>query len=242
MFFGQIFRVPKICLFFFVKICQNDRNFSFPPGLWKGIFKISTNGGCYVTWLPGSVTASWLPSKTPPRWSFRWKNPRDFGMQKSNQQPNGRKLQGGGCRFVQKKHVRKQTIRHRWDLNIGETRVWRLDSGPNLQAWSFYFISGSLFFLRGEGSLRCKEKHRKKNENPISDSRLFFLIHVDIRYPSAPTNWWWSDMISFWKNCPTGHQWPFKVGKQQQNTKSWSTKDHTQPLDSTVEMCPFFAV
>ena len=30
-----------------------------------------------------------------------------------------------------------ETIRHRWylymDLNIGETRVWRLDSGPNLQ-------------------------------------------------------------------------------------------------------------
>ena len=32
--------------FFFVKICQNDRTFSFPPpGLWKGIFNISTNGG-----------------------------------------------------------------------------------------------------------------------------------------------------------------------------------------------------
>ena len=30
-----------------------------------------------------------------------------------------------------------ETIRHRWcfklDLNIGETRVWRLDSGTNLQ-------------------------------------------------------------------------------------------------------------
>ena len=42
-----------------------------------------------------------------------------------------------GCRFVPKK-ICSNTIRHRWylppDLNIGvSTRVWRLDSGPNLQ-------------------------------------------------------------------------------------------------------------
>ena len=40
-----------------------------------------------------------------------------------------------GCRFIPEKHVRKQSATDGFsgDLNIGETRVWRLDSGPNLQ-------------------------------------------------------------------------------------------------------------
>ena len=35
-------------------------------------------------------------------------------------------------------HFRKQaaTDGTKLDLNIGETRVWRLDSGPNLQSWT----------------------------------------------------------------------------------------------------------
>ncbi len=42
------------------------------------------------------------------------------------------KMDEQGCRFVP--YTFSETIRHRW-LNIGETRVWRLDSGPNLQPW-----------------------------------------------------------------------------------------------------------
>ena len=54
-----------------------------------------------------------------------------------------------GCRFVPEKHVRKQTIRHRWylwpDLNTVETRVWRLDSRPNLQpCWTGWSIRWSV--------------------------------------------------------------------------------------------------
>ena len=35
------------------------------------------------------------------------------------------------------KHLRKQSATDgtKKDLNIAETRVWRLDSGPNLQPW-----------------------------------------------------------------------------------------------------------
>ena len=36
-----------------------------------------------------------------------------------------------GCRFV----PQKQAATDGRDLNIGETRVWRLDSGRNLQPW-----------------------------------------------------------------------------------------------------------
>ena len=114
-----------------------------------------------------------------PRWSFRWKNPRV-----SVAVCNGKTVVGGESEGA-KNHI--ETHRVLWltwlqicplyifrneppqmvpaDLNIGETRVWRLDSGPNLQP--------------------C-----------LSLSFGFLWIHVDIRYPSAPTSWWWSDMIS----------------------------------------------
>ena len=41
-------------------------------------------------------------------------------------------LQLQGCRFVPSTFQKHSATDGR-DLNIGETRVWRLDSGPNLQ-------------------------------------------------------------------------------------------------------------
>ena len=44
-------------------------------------------------------------------------------------------VQWQGCRFGSEKHFRKlsATDGTKKDLNIGETRVWRIDSGPNPQ-------------------------------------------------------------------------------------------------------------
>ena len=59
-----------------------------------------------------------------------------------------------GCRFAPEKHLGKHS-RQRWylvpDLNIGDCRVWRLDSGSNLEPWYlmvwqyFCWYMGDLF-------------------------------------------------------------------------------------------------
>ena len=41
-------------------------------------------------------------------------------------------------------HFRKRAATDGRDLNVGETRVWRLDSGPNLQP----YIRGVCFMIR----------------------------------------------------------------------------------------------
>ena len=50
-----------------------------------------------------------------------------------------------GCRFVPYTILgdKETTNGTKKDLNIGETRVWRLDSGPNLQPWFFIILSSS---------------------------------------------------------------------------------------------------
>ena len=62
-------------------------------------------------------------------------------------------LQFQGCRFVPAIEFRKHSATDgtELDLNIGETRVWRLDSGPNLQPWIWFKFTTN---VGGEGSVK----------------------------------------------------------------------------------------
>ena len=55
--------------------------------------------------------------------------------------PQKEELRIQGCRFEPKKHVRHRSpprngTENGYTVNISDSRVWGLDSGPNLQPWN----------------------------------------------------------------------------------------------------------
>ena len=60
------------------------------------------------------------------------------------------------------------------DLDIGETRVWRLDSGPNLQPW---MMRNDIFFCRKSQRHEASNEEKMRTRN-VGMNGVYLLIYA----------------------------------------------------------------